>query len=183
MESAFDRAIVKLIELEHGDRVAWHKNDRGGPARYGITEAVARANGYAGPMTQLPVAIAMRIAHAQYWDIMSLDQVAVLSERLAYELFETGYRIEQGVAACLLQRWLNVLNRQAHEYGPLRVDGLVGPMTLHSLRTFFDRRADAEALLLRGLSGSLAERRLELAEADPTSELAIADWLRRRGGV
>ena len=44
--------IDELIEREGG--YVNHPADRGGPTRFGITEAVARAHGYAGPMKWLP---------------------------------------------------------------------------------------------------------------------------------
>ena len=47
-----DRLIDALIEREGG--YVDHPADKGGPTCFGITEAVARAHGYAGPMRQLP---------------------------------------------------------------------------------------------------------------------------------
>ena len=44
--------IDELIEREGG--YVNHPSDRGGPTRFGITEAVARAHGYAGAMAELP---------------------------------------------------------------------------------------------------------------------------------
>ena len=44
--------IDALIEREGG--FVANPVDRGGPTRYGITEAVARAHGYAGDMAALP---------------------------------------------------------------------------------------------------------------------------------
>jgi lysozyme family protein len=43
-----DRLIDKVIMLE-GD-FSDHPADRGGPTRWGVSEAVARAHGYAGDM-------------------------------------------------------------------------------------------------------------------------------------
>jgi lysozyme family protein len=43
-----DELINALIEREGG--YVNHPADRGGPTRYGITEAVARAHGYGGPL-------------------------------------------------------------------------------------------------------------------------------------
>ena len=47
-----DQLIDELIAREGG--YTNHPADRGGPTRYGITEAVARAHGYDGPMALLP---------------------------------------------------------------------------------------------------------------------------------
>ena len=44
--------IDALIDREGG--FVDHPADSGGPTCFGITQAVARAHGYAGPMRQLP---------------------------------------------------------------------------------------------------------------------------------
>ena len=44
--------IDELTEREGG--YVNHPADRGGPTRFGVTEAVARAHGYAGAMRSLP---------------------------------------------------------------------------------------------------------------------------------
>ena len=54
-----DHLIDALIDREGG--FAEHPADKGGPTCLGITQAVARAHGYAGPMRQLPPAIAERL--------------------------------------------------------------------------------------------------------------------------
>ena len=51
-ESGIDELLDKLIDRE-GGYVA-NPADRGGPTRFGITEAVARAHGYRGVMAELP---------------------------------------------------------------------------------------------------------------------------------
>ncbi len=47
-----DELIEALIEREGG--YSNHPSDRGGPTKYGITEAVARAHGFSGAMRNLP---------------------------------------------------------------------------------------------------------------------------------
>ena len=47
-----DALIDAVIDRE--GRYVNHPADRGGPTRWGVTEAVARAQGYAGPMRDLP---------------------------------------------------------------------------------------------------------------------------------
>src|SRR3546814_10787624 len=44
-----------------------HPNDRGGPTNFGITQAVARANGYLGEMRKLPRETAKAFYRAIYW--------------------------------------------------------------------------------------------------------------------
>ena len=51
-ELGVDGMIDALIEREGG--FVSHPADTGGPTCFGISEAVARANGYAGAMQNLP---------------------------------------------------------------------------------------------------------------------------------
>ena len=60
-----DSLINELIEREGG--YVNHPADRGGPTRFGITEAVARAHGYAGTMAALPREEAVAIYRRLYW--------------------------------------------------------------------------------------------------------------------
>ena len=95
-----DALIDELIEREGG--YVNHPADRGGPTRFGITEAVARAHGYAGAMAQLPRDEAAAIYRRLYWLRPRFDQVAKRSPRLAEELFDTGANMGPAVAATFL---------------------------------------------------------------------------------
>ena len=58
-----------------------HPADKGGPTCFGITEAVARAHGYAGAMRQLPREEAAAIYRRLYWLRPRFDQVAKRAPR------------------------------------------------------------------------------------------------------
>ena len=62
--------------------------DNGGPTRWGITERVARANGYTGDMRTLPVETAQAIAKSEYWDKFGCD---LLPTAVAFQVFDTAY--------------------------------------------------------------------------------------------
>ena len=83
-----DHMINTLIERE-GGYVA-HPADKGGPTRFGITEAVARTHGYSGTMRQLPHADAAAIYKRLYWLRPHFDDIAERSPCVAAELFDTG---------------------------------------------------------------------------------------------
>src|SRR5215510_7555926 len=104
-----DELIEELIEREGG--YVDHPADRGGPTRFGITEAVARAHGYAAEMADLPRDEAAAIYRRLYWLRPKFDQVAKRSPRIAGELFDTGANMGPSVAATFLQRALTALNR------------------------------------------------------------------------
>src|SRR3954447_10018217 len=104
-----DNLIDALIDREGG--FVDHPADRGGPTCFGITQAVARAHGYAGPMHQLPREEATVIYRRLYWLRPRLDEIARRSGRLAAELFDTGVNMGPAVAITFLQRALTALNR------------------------------------------------------------------------
>ena len=96
-----------------------HPADKGGPTCFGITEAVARAHGYAGAMRTLPRIEAAAIYRRLYWLRPRFDQVATRSARIAAELFDTGVNMGPAVATTFLQRALTALNRNAKDYADL----------------------------------------------------------------
>ena len=174
--------IDELIEREGG--FVSHPADKGGPTRFGITEAVARAHGFAGPMAQLPREEAAAIYRRLYWLRPRFHEVARRSERVAAELFDTGANMGPGVAATFLQRALTALNRGGKDYPDLTPDGRVGTQTLAALDSFLAVRGKAggETVLLRALEALQGERYLRLAERRPANEAFLYGWLANRIG-
>src|SRR5256885_5947008 len=175
-----DGLIDALIDREGGyvDNPA----DRGGPTRFGIPQAVARAHGYAGPMRLLPRSEAVAIYKRLSWLRPRLDEVAKRSARLAAELFDTGVNMGPAVAATFLQRALTALNRNGRDYADLVPDGRIGPTTLAALDGFLkirgvsvgppnqtNRAGCGETVLLRALEALQGERYLRLAERRPAN--------------
>jgi len=169
-----------LIDREGG--YADNAADKGGPTCFGITEAVARAHGYAGPMRQLPREEAAAIYRRLYWLRPHLDEIAARAPRIAAELFDTGVNMGPAVAITFLQRALTALNRGGKDYPDLTPDGRVGPATLAALDAFLkirgsspqvgmgggdQQRNGGETVLLRALEALQGERYLRLAERRP----------------
>ena len=177
-----DELIDELIEREGG--FASHPADRGGPTRYGITEAVARAHGYAGPMNQLPRDEAAAIYRRLYWLRPRFDQVAERAPRVAAELFDTGANMGPAVAATFLQRALTALNRGGNDFPDLVPDGRIGPATIAALDAFLEARGalGGETVMLRALEALQGERYLRLAEKRPANEAFLYGWLANRIG-
>lgn len=177
-----DHLIEGVIDREGGfvDNPA----DKGGPACFGITEAVARANGYAGPMDKLPRDTAVAIYKGLYWLRPRLDEVTKRSVQLAAELFDTGVNMGPAVAVTFLQRALTALNRNGKDYPDLTPDGRVGPTTLGALDAFLKVRGQdsGETVLLRALEALQGERYLRLAERRPANEAFLYGWLANRIG-
>jgi lysozyme family protein len=178
-----DRLVAGLIDRE-GDYVN-HPADKGGPSRFGITEAVARAHGYAGSMRRLPREEAAAIYRRLYWHRPGFDQVAKRSARVAEELFDTGANMGPAVAVTFLQRALTALNRQGRDFADLVPDGRIGPRTLAALDGFLEARGarGGETVLLRALEALQGERYLRLAERRPANEAFLYGWLANRMGT
>jgi lysozyme family protein len=176
-----DGLIDEVIDREGG--YTDHPADRGGPTRYGITEAVARADGYGGSMRQLPRQRAAVIYRRRYWTAPRLDAIAERTPALAAELFDTGVNMGPATAIGFLQRALNALNRGARDYPDVPLDGLVGPRTLAALDGFLAGRGTAgEGVLVRAVEALQGERYLALAEARPANEAFLYGWLANRVG-
>ena len=177
-----DHLIEALIEREGG--YVNHPDDRGGPTRYGITEAVARAHGYAGKIAELPQGEAMAIYRRLFWLRPRFDAVAKRVPRVAAELFDTGANMGPGVAATFLQRALTALNRNGKDYPDLVPDGRIGERTLNALDGFLEARElrGGETVLLRALEALQGERYLSLAERRPANESFLYGWLANRIG-
>lgn len=176
-----DGMIDELIARE-GDYVN-HPADRGGPTRWGITEAVARAQGYAGDMRRLPRETAAAIYRRRYWLRPGYDRVAELAPRVAAELFDTAANMGPLIATGFFQRALNALNRGGSDYADIAIDGAVGPKTLAALDAFLARRGAAgEAVLVKAIDALQGARYVELAERRPADEAFVYGWLTNRVG-
>lgn len=177
-----DELIDALIEREGG--YVNHPSDRGGPTCWGITEAVARAHGYAGAMKQMPRTDAAAIYRRLYWRRPRFDEIAKRSAAVSAELFDTGANMGPTVAATFLQRALTALNRNAQDFPDLTPDGRIGSATLTALDAFFAVRGarSGETVLLKALEALQGERYLRLAERRPANEAFLYGWLANRIG-
>jgi lysozyme family protein len=112
--SEFDHAFALIIAAE--GNYSNDVNDPGGKTRYGITEAVARANGYQGDMKELPLDKAKAIYKSEYWDKCKCDQI---KWPLSAYVFDSA--VNQGVqpAIKMLQNALGTVQ-----------DGILGPQSI-----------------------------------------------------
>ena len=181
MTKKIDRLIENVIGREGG--YVNHPADRGGPTRWGITEAVARRQGYMDDMRQLPQSDAAAIYSRLYWIAPAFDKIAEVAPDLAAELFDTGINMGTGTAIGFLQRALNALNRNARDYADVNVDRCIGPATLAALHAFFRRRGpNGQAVLLKAVEALQGAHYVRLAETRPSQEAFLYGWLANRIG-
>jgi len=177
----FEDALRHTLGIEGGftDDPA----DSGGATNWGITEGEARAFGYEGDMKSLPISTAKAIYRTNYWDKLSLDDVADLSADIALELFDTGVNCGTGFAGKSLQQALNVFNHQGKDYPDLKVDGLIGNGTMAALLSYLAHRGvEGEVVLMRALNAIQGARYIDIAERRPKDERFIYGWFLNRVG-
>lgn len=181
MAKSIDTLIEEVIAREGG--YVNHPADRGGATNWGITEAVARRQGYMGDMRSLPRSEAAAIYKRIYWLAPRFADVAAIAPRLAAELFDTGINMGTGTATGFLQRSLNALNREGADYPDLKVDRQIGPGTLAALKAFLAKRgAQGEGVLLKAVEALQGAHYLNIAEERQSQEAFVYGWLANRIG-
>lgn len=111
----FDQAFDLLITHEGGFAHRPFSDDPGGATMYGVTEKVARANGYTGKMQDLTIEVAKKIYKNLYWDACQCD---AMPDALRYALFDAA--VNSGVSQAI--KWLQFCVG-------VKVDGALGPIT------------------------------------------------------
>jgi lysozyme family protein len=171
-------AITEVIEREGG--YVNHPDDRGGPTRWGVTQATAAKYNYHGDMEHYPVELAFKVYEADYWDRLKLDTISDLHPALATQLFDFGVNSGTARAAKHLQRLLNALNHKGQHYPDIAVDGGIGPVSLDALFSFYDRRGQQG---LEVLAESLKALRIAfcvgITENNESQEAFAFGWLHR----
>lgn len=114
----FDQAFDRLIGHEGG--YVNDPRDPGGETNWGITAAVARAEGYNGPMRDLPRDTAKAIYKAKYWAPVRADE---LPDSVRFDVFDAS--VNHGVGQS--SKWL----QRAAGANP---DGVIGAQTVAAAR-------------------------------------------------
>lgn len=179
MNTVKQKVISKIIEVEGG--YVNDSSDSGGATKYGITVAVARANGYAGDMKNLPYDLAFKIYSQKYWDSLNLDAIEKVAPKIAEEMADTGVNMGVDRSGIFLQRCLNVLNNCGTAYADIVADGNVGGKTLSALNSFLSlRKLDGEEVLLKMLNCLQGEFYISLAEKREKDEKFVFGWFKNR---
>ncbi|AUT34921.1 hypothetical protein BFR69_14090 [Acinetobacter pittii] len=175
-----DQYLEKVISREGG--YVNHPSDHGHATKFGITEAVARSNGYQGNMQDLPLSVAKSIYQQKYWLEPQFDQIDTISPAIAEELLDTAINCGVNFAKPLLQRALNLLNKEGKEGWPnLVVDGQYGPLTLQALAMYLNRRnKEGEKVFVRILNIMQGQHYIEITENNPNYEDFFYGWILNR---
>lgn len=176
-------AIISTVVAMEGGYVN-HKNDPGGATNHGMTEKVARANGYQGDMRALPQEFAVEVYNKDYIVKPGFTPFLELSPAVAEELIDTGVNTGPARPARWLQTALNALSQRGGAYPQIAVDGKVGPATVEAYRGLQKARGKAEAcrLIVKSLDAQQGAYYLTLSTSDPKFQSFTAGWMSHRVG-
>ncbi|NIJ37928.1 lysozyme family protein [Sphingopyxis panaciterrae] len=179
-------SIETMIDATIGKEGGYsnHPADKGGPTRWGMTERVARANGYQGDMRTLPRETAVAIYRLVYAIRPGFAAVAEIDSAVGEELFDTGVNMGPSVPALWFQQALNALNDGGKLYADIKEDGDIGPATLGAFRAYLRARgSEASKVMLRALNAMQGARYIELSRMRVANEAFTYGWLRTRVAV
>lgn len=180
MSDFFDRVLAPHITAVEGGYVN-DPRDSGGETNHGITAAVARRNGYVGNMRDLTRAQALAIYKSEFYSKPGFGLIALISEPVATELFDSGVNAGPARASTWLQEALNALNNQGKLFADIGEDGIAGPGTRRALTAYLKARGkEGEGVLLVALNVLQGAFYIDLSRRRPKDEAFVYGWLRTR---
>jgi lysozyme family protein len=108
----------------------------------------------------------------EFWDSNRTGEIN--DQNVANEIFDSSVNLGREFTARLVQRALNLLNRNGKDFPDLLVDGKIGPATIRTINNY--RRGK---FLFNALNGLQFVRYLEICERNPTQEEFFHGWLAR----
>lgn len=155
----FDEVIDYVIENEGG--YVNDPNDPGGETKYGISKRTYPMVDIASITKQQ----AKEFYHRDYWLRFRIDQIP--NEVIARKVLDMAVLMGGVRATEKLQLALRACGRT------LRVDGYIGPETLHAIRSV------SEEALLAALRSEAAGHYRLIASKNPRLEKYLNGWLKR----
>jgi len=113
----FETAFNRLLGNEGG--YSNNPSDPGGATNWGVTQVVARANGYQGDMRDFTQALAQPIYRRLYWDAVRADE---LPDEVRFDVFDGSVNSGVGQSVRWLQRAVGA-----------EADGVLGAQTLAAI--------------------------------------------------
>lgn len=169
--------IAATLALEGG--YVNHPADPGGETNMGITKRVAVANGYTGPMRQLPREVATGIYYKDYIVAPGYEPLVAIDAAVTEELYDTTVNMGPYRPSKWFQQSINSLCGTR-----LAVDGKVGPGTIGAFKAC-QSRIGATKLCVSMLDRLDAAQRAEydrLVKVNPANRVFYRGWVGYRIG-
>ncbi|HEY9219558.1 MAG TPA: glycosyl hydrolase 108 family protein [Phenylobacterium sp.] len=181
--SAAALAIIGGVVAIEGGYVN-HRNDPGGATNHGMTEKVARANGYQGDMRALPKEFAVQVYNKDYIVKPGFEPFLALSPAVAEELIDTGVNTGPARPSRWLQSSLNAFSQQGRAYPQITVDGRVGPATVAAYQGLQKARGKVKAceLIVKSLDAQQGAYYVSISASNPKLQSFTAGWFDHRIG-
>lgn len=119
--------------------------DPGGETNHGITIAVARQDGYTGPMRDLPKERAEAIYIQGYVARPGFEPIIAISPAVGQKLVDAGVNAGTSRASRWFQVALNHLSRGGQDYAQVAVDGQIGAQSIAAYRALENKRGRVKA--------------------------------------
>lgn len=146
-------------------------SDAGGETNFGITVAVARAQGYNGEMKDMPRVFAQSVYLHKYYQDPGFDKICTIFPALADKMFDIGVNRGVDVPIRYVQRALISLGYSSTETG---VWGNNDPVCLQA---FLDKRGvEGQRVLIFMVSGQQSTDYIHLALKSPAQEKFEYGW-------
>ncbi len=110
----------------------------------------------------------------EFWNKIQGDLLP--SQLIADELFDISVNLGVSIASEILQRTLNLLNKNGSIYPDIVIDGIIGIQTLTTLNTCI--AANGEKLIFNLLNFYQAKKYIEIMENDHSQEI-FTGWFNR----
>lgn len=140
-------AVLAIIGAVFAVEKGYSNNpaDPGGETNHGITVAVARQDGYTGPMRELSQERAQAIYIRDYVTRPGFEAVIAMSPALGQKLVDAGVNAGASRASRWFQVALNHLSRGGQDFAQVAVDGRIGAQSVAAYRALENRRGRVKA--------------------------------------
>lgn len=155
-----------------------NKKDPGGKTNHGMTEVVARKNGYTGDMRNLPKEFAQSVYYEDYIVKPGFLPILNLSPAVAEEMVDSAVNTGPAQPSRWFQQTLNTLGY------PVEVDGKIGPSTIDAYKALQKRRGAKVAcqITIKSLDGQQLQYYISITQRNPKLQEFTAGWMINRIG-
>ena len=188
MKPDFQTSFNKLISIE--GLLSDNPNDKGGLTYKGISrknnpdwpgwkiiDSIAAKNRNAALFLRKIKSLqeeVLKFYRTEYWNKLQCEKIPY--QNIADELLESAVNFGVKTESEILQKTINLLNRNAVLYPDIKVDGIIGKHTLSILNRCL--AANGFRLVYNTLNFYQAKKYIEIMESDPTQEEFIG-WFKR----